>query len=91
MIDEENFISRINEYDFDEGYVVFLVADNMFVDVVGNVVDNVEMMFGAENIETMSYEIRYNSPGWYDYYYILNEDEKTVYRIYAVNYGYKEF
>lgn len=90
MVDEDNFYYYTVESGYDEGYVVYLVADDLLKDMFGNAGDILESL-GHSNIETLNYEIRDNHPGWNDTYYILNENQKRVYKVYAVNYGMKEF
>ena len=91
FIDESNYISRINEYDFKEEYLVFLVKSNVFSDAFGTKRCNPEMLLGADNINTMYIEIEDNHIGWDDTYYILNENLNTVYEIHAVNTTYEKW
>lgn len=91
FIDESNYISRINEYDFAEEYMVFLVKSNMFSDAFGTKISEPETLLGADNINTMYIEIEDNHIGWEDTYYILNENLKTVYEIHAVNTTYEKW
>lgn len=91
FIDEGNYISRINEYDFKEEYLVFLVRSNVFTNAFGDIVDSPELLLGEDNINTMYIEIEDNHIGWDDSYYILNENNNTVYEIHAVNTTYEDW
>lgn len=91
FIDESNYISRINEYDFNEEYMVFLVKSNVFSDAFGVKISEPEMLLGEDNIHSMYIEIEDNHIGWDDTYYILNENLNTVYEIHAINTTYEKW
>lgn len=91
IIDEDNFNYRTVEDDYEDVSIVYLVADDIFIDMYGHALYDMESCLGRDNISTMHIEICDNHPGWYDYYYILNEDAHAAYRIYAINYGYKDW
>lgn len=91
MVDEDNFNYRTVEDDYEEINVVYLVTDDIFIDICGHVLQGMEGYLGRDNIDMMHIEIYDNHPGWNDHYYILNEDAHAVYRIYAINYGYKHW
>lgn len=91
FIDESNYISRINEYDFNEQYLVYLVRSDIFTNAFGEKISEPEVLLGADNIRTMYIEIEDNHIGWDDSYYILNENNNTVYEIHAVNTTYEKW
>lgn len=91
FIDESNYISRINEYDFNEQYLVYLVRSDIFTNAFGEKISEPEVLLGTDNIRTMYIEIEDNHIGWDDSYYILNENNNTVYEIHAVNTTYEKW